>query len=140
MEAGLSLNQVHTYTQPSMLLTAVTNKNLDMVKLLLLNGVSLDDDSDHGRPNAVMIACIEKNLEILQILVNAGANLDKPSTVKRITKEGKKYEVVVAPIFIASQTDSSETLKVCITTVIIIDFLLIYETYLFKHTNINRSY
>ncbi|KAI9309588.1 ankyrin repeat-containing domain protein [Cunninghamella echinulata] len=112
LEAGLSLNQVQSYKQPSMLLNAVTNKNLDMVKLLLSNGVSLDDDSDYGRCNAVMTACVGNDLEMLQALVDAGANLNKPSTVKRFTKKGKEYYVVVAPIFIASQKDSSETLKI----------------------------
>ncbi|CEP17999.1 hypothetical protein [Parasitella parasitica] len=94
----------------SVLLLAVEKQQYDIAKLLLeQNALTDDGDSAHGRPTCVMMACQLKDLKMLQLLVNDfNANPNTPCYIERHDKHGKPCQVLVHPIFIASQlTDES---------------------------------
>lgn len=82
-----------------------------MTELLLYNGAPVDQDSSYGRINAVMVACQKKNMEMLKLLILYKADLSKPTHVERKDKFGRKYTVLLHPIFVAS-TISSKFLEV----------------------------
>lgn len=92
---------------PSLVLRAVQLKKYEITELLLKYGASTDEDSKYGRMNAVMTACQNKDLQMLNILITHHADLNTPSLVERKDDVGKKYTVLLHPIFAASYPGSS---------------------------------
>ena len=88
--------------EESLVLKAVQSKHFDIVQTLLENGFHTDEDSAFGRINSVMVACMNNDSKMLSLLIRHGADLNKASHVERKNKAGRKFNVLLHPIFSAS--------------------------------------
>ncbi|KAL0582203.1 hypothetical protein ABG067_007983, partial [Albugo candida] len=94
--------KLHNVKEESLVLKAVKSNNFDLTQLLLQHGFPTDEDSSFGRVNAVMVACQNNDLKMLKLLIEHNADVNKPSHVEHKNKSGKKYTVLLHPIFAAS--------------------------------------
>jgi ankyrin repeat protein len=96
--------KIHNIKEESLVLKAVKANNFHLTQLLLQHGFPTDEDSSFGRANAVMVACQNNDLKMLKLLIENNADVNKPSHVERKDKSGKKYTVLLHPVFAASIT------------------------------------
>lgn len=66
----------------------------------------VNEDSSYGRISPIMVACQKKDLKLLNLLISSGANVNDPCYVERADDTGKKYTVLLYPIFAASYPKS----------------------------------
>jgi ankyrin repeat protein len=111
LNAEVKVTNSSGFKKESLVLKSVQANNFGMTELLLRKGAPVDQDSSYGRINAVMVACQMKDIKMLKLLIEHGADLNKPSHIERKDKSGKKYNVLLHPIFVAS-TASPELLEV----------------------------
>lgn len=107
LNARASVTSIIKNQKSSLVLKSAQSNHYEITELLLKHGAPSDEDSRYGRINAVMVACQSKNLEMLNLLISHNANLNTPSHVERKESSGKKYTVLLYPIFAASYFNST---------------------------------
>jgi uncharacterized protein len=72
---GVDVNLIikQGFVETNLIVTAVYNKNADVVRLLLRNGIDVDLDDNFGA-TALMYAVSTSNVELVKILLDSGAN------------------------------------------------------------------
>ncbi|SEW40079.1 hypothetical protein SAMN05428988_5218 [Chitinophaga sp. YR573] len=72
---GVDVNLIikQGFVEANLIITAVYNKNADVVKLLLRHGADVDLDDGFGA-TALMYAVSNANVELVKILLDAGAD------------------------------------------------------------------
>lgn len=106
MNAGASVSNTNGFQKESLVLKSVQSESYSITEILLQYSSPVNEDSSYGRISAVMAACQKKDLKVLNLLISKGADLNKPCHVERKDNTGKKYTVLLHPIFAASYNGS----------------------------------
>ncbi|KAG2201741.1 hypothetical protein INT47_002001, partial [Mucor saturninus] len=104
--AGASVINTSGFQKPSLVLKSVQAGSHDITEILLRYNSPINEDSNYGLTSPIMIACQKKDLKLVKLLISSGADVNVPCYVERTDDTGKKYRVLLYPIFAASYPKS----------------------------------
>lgn len=106
LSAGASVNSTNGFQKPSLILKSIQADTHNITDILLQHKSPVNEDIPYGRISAIMVACQKRNLKLVNLLIASGVNMNEPCYVERNDNDGKKFTVLLYPIFAASYKKS----------------------------------